>query len=202
MMAVFGGYCRSRLRRWRGHLQGLSHGRHRGNRNEWRPLGPAHTAGFVRVRGVPGPGREPACARRSGRGDRASVPPPAASTTSTPCCWARETGCRSESQTSRRRPRPGRSGTWGRAADNPVGGWYRIKNGLRGRLRQLRAAGPRGPRSRRAGAQRSQQPGASPMSALRFPGRSGPVIRGVCGCAEGCRRAPLRTNCLVRSLSA
>ena len=43
-------------------------------------------------------------------------------------------GCRSGSRTSRRKPSPGTVESWGRAADNPVGGWYGIKKGLRGRF--------------------------------------------------------------------
>ena len=37
---------------------------------------------------------------------------------------------------------PGTVEAWGRAEDNPVAGWYGLKKGLRGALRQLRAPGP------------------------------------------------------------
>ena len=59
--------------------------------------------------------------------------------------------------------KPAAEGTveaWGRSPDNPVGGWYGLKKGLRGRFRDVRAAAARGARPRRAGAQPTQQPHA------------------------------------------
>jgi hypothetical protein len=47
---------------------------------------------------------------------------------------------------------------WGRAKDNPVGGWYGQKKGYRGRLGDVRAAAARGARQGRARAQREEQP--------------------------------------------
>ena len=38
---------------------------------------------------------------------------------------------------------------WGRSPDNPVGGWYGLKKGLRGRFARLRSAGAGGARPRR-----------------------------------------------------
>ena len=46
---------------------------------------------------------------------------------------ARATGCRSGRPTSRSRPRRHGRG-WGRAEDNPVGGWYGLRKGYRGRF--------------------------------------------------------------------
>ncbi len=67
--------------------------------------------------------------------------------------------------------KPAAEGTveaWGRSADNPVGGWYGLKKGLRGTVRDVRAAAARGARPRRARAQPSQQPHAGAVAgALR-----------------------------------
>ena len=52
--------------------------------------------------------------------------------------------------------KPAAEGTveaWARSADNPVGGWYGLKKGLRGRFGDLRAAGDGGARPRRGRAQ-------------------------------------------------
>ena len=57
--------------------------------------------------------------------------------------------------------KPGTVEAWGRVADNPVGGWYGLRKGYRGPVRQLRAAGARSPRPRRGGARRAQQPHAA-----------------------------------------
>ena len=59
--------------------------------------------------------------------------------------------------------KPAAEGTveaWARADDNPVGGWYGLKKGLRGRFAQLRAAGHGGARPGRGRAQPAQQPHA------------------------------------------
>ena len=44
------------------------------------------------------------------------------------------TGCRSAARTSRSRPPTGRSRRGRAPPDNPVGGWYGLKKGLRGRF--------------------------------------------------------------------
>jgi hypothetical protein len=44
------------------------------------------------------------------------------------------TGCCSEARTSKNRLRKGTVEAWGRSAKNPVGGWYGLKKGLRGRF--------------------------------------------------------------------
>ena len=44
------------------------------------------------------------------------------------------TGCRWAMPTSRSRPPDGTVEAWGRSAANPVGGWYGLKKGLRGRF--------------------------------------------------------------------
>ncbi len=44
------------------------------------------------------------------------------------------TGCSSARPTSRSRPPRARSKAWARSPDNPVGGWYGLKKGLRGRF--------------------------------------------------------------------
>ena len=49
---------------------------------------------------------------------------------------------------------------WGRSPDNPVGGWYGLKKGLRGRFGVYLPAAPRGARPGRAHARRAQQPDA------------------------------------------
>ena len=56
------------------------------------------------------------------------------STTSTPGSRSRATGCRSVPPTRARRPPPGTVEAWGRSADNPVGGWYGVRKGYRGRF--------------------------------------------------------------------
>jgi len=55
------------------------------------------------------------------------------STTSTRGSSSRVTGCRSARPTRRRRPR-GTVEAWGRSPDNPVEGWYGLRNGYRGRF--------------------------------------------------------------------
>ena len=53
--------------------------------------------------------------------------------------------------------KPAAEGTveaWARSSDNPIGGWYGLKKGLRGTGWQLRSSGPRGFGPRRGGAQR------------------------------------------------
>lgn len=63
--------------------------------------------------------------------------------------------------------KPAADGTveaWGRSPENPVGGWYGLKKGLRGRFGKLRAAGPRGARPRRGRAQRAQQQDAGAVA--------------------------------------
>ena len=75
---------------------------------------------------------------------------------------------------------PGTVEAWGRSPDNPVGGWYGQKKGLRGRF------GMYVPPVLEAGAQRPQQPGprAAPFGVIPCPRmprrRSSFVIR--CRC--------------------
>ena len=47
---------------------------------------------------------------------------------------ARATGCRSARPTSRSAAKDGTVEAWGRSADNPVGGWYGLRKGYRGRF--------------------------------------------------------------------
>ena len=58
---------------------------------------------------------------------------------------------------------------WGRSDANPVGGWYGLKKGLRGRFGHLRAPGAGAVRPRRSGAQRSKQPHAGRRRRMRIP---------------------------------
>ncbi len=44
------------------------------------------------------------------------------------------TGCRWAPATSRRSRLPGTIEAWGRSAGNPVGGWYGLRKGYRGRF--------------------------------------------------------------------
>ena len=78
----------------------------------------------------------PAIRRRSSARSAApsSSTTPGRSTTSTRCSRPTATGCRSAAPTSRSRRRTARVEAWGRSADNPVGGWYGLKKGLRGRF--------------------------------------------------------------------
>ena len=46
----------------------------------------------------------------------------------------RATGCRSAPPTRRSPPPTGTVEAWGRSADNPVGGWYGLRKGYRGRF--------------------------------------------------------------------
>ena len=54
--------------------------------------------------------------------------------TCTRCSRPTATGCRSAAPTSRSRRAEGTVEAWGRSEDNPVGGWYGMKKGLRGRF--------------------------------------------------------------------
>jgi len=56
------------------------------------------------------------------------------STTCTRCSRSAATGCFWAALTNRSPPRKARSKRWGRSPDNPVGGWYGLKKGLRGRF--------------------------------------------------------------------
>ena len=65
--------------------------------------------------------------------------------------------------------KPAAEGTveaWGRSPGNPVGGWYGLKKGPAGPVRQLRAAGAGGTWPRRSRAQRAQQPDAGALTSL------------------------------------
>ena len=77
---------------------------------------------------------DPAGARGAGGQDRSCATTCAASTTCTPCSSSAATGCPSGTPTSRSRPPRARVEAWARADDNPVGGWYGLKKGLRGRF--------------------------------------------------------------------
>jgi hypothetical protein len=71
--------------------------------------------------------------------------------------------------------KPAAEGTveaWGRAADNPVGGWYGLKKGLRGRFG---ATGPGGAGLGRGGNPTPQQPHATAANPII---RSFPLSRG------------------------
>ena len=70
--------------------------------------------------------------------------------------------------------KPAAEGTveaWARSEDNPVGGWYGLKKGLRGRFGELRAAGARGARPRRGRAPAAQQPDARDLRVRRLGAR-------------------------------
>ena len=74
------------------------------------------------------------------------------------------TGCRSATPTSRsRRPRA-RSRPGPAADDNPVGGWYGLKKGLRGRFANYVPPVHGGARPGRGRAQRPQQPHARALA--------------------------------------
>jgi hypothetical protein len=56
--------------------------------------------------------------------------------------------------------KPAKEGTveaWGRSPENPIGGWYGLKRGLRGALRDVHAASAGSARPGRARAQPTQQ---------------------------------------------
>jgi hypothetical protein len=78
--------------------------------------------------------------------------------------------------------KPAQDGTveaWGRAPDNPVGGWYGMKRGPARPVRQPRAAGAGGAGARRGRAQRPQQPDARPLAGRpphRYLGPANPAI--------------------------
>ena len=55
---------------------------------------------------------------------------------------------------------PGTVEAWGRSPDNPVGGWYGLRNGYRGRIRDVPATAAGGARAGRAHPRISQQPDA------------------------------------------
>ena len=52
---------------------------------------------------------------------------------------------------------------WGRSADNPIGGWYGLKKGLRGRFGVYMPPLARGARPRRADPRSEEQPDAGPL---------------------------------------
>ena len=103
------------------------------DRHQGRSVAAAHPAGHLAVHDVPRRGRRPAGARLPGGVDDAEVPLSAIDDLH---AWLREQGdwVRSAPPTSRRRPRtePSRRGA-GRP-DNPVGGWYGLRKGYRGRF--------------------------------------------------------------------
>jgi hypothetical protein len=68
--------------------------------------------------------------------------------------------------------KPAADGTvegWGRLAQNPVGRWYGIKKGLRGRFGSCVPPCARGSRSGRGRARRPEQPDAGNLTARRAP---------------------------------
>ena len=65
---------------------------------------------------------------------RSSATTSGRSTTSRRCSAPTATGCRSAAPTSRSRRAEGTVEAWARSPDNPVGGWYGLKKGLRGRF--------------------------------------------------------------------
>ena len=73
-------------------------------------------------------------ARRAGRQDAAALPPALPRRPPRDARRAPATGCRSAAPTSRSRRPTGTVEAWARADDNPVGGWYGLKKGLRGRF--------------------------------------------------------------------
>ena len=90
--------------------------------------------GSQRVSGCTGP-RTPTRPRSWCRSARPSCATTCArSRTCTRCSASTATGCRSATPTSRSRPRTARSRPGPASADNPVGGWYGLKKGLRGRF--------------------------------------------------------------------
>ena len=78
--------------------------------------------------------RRSAGPRLPGGVDPARATSCAASRTCTPCSWRTETGWTSARATRARMRRPDSVEAWGRAADNPVGGWYGLRKGYRGRF--------------------------------------------------------------------
>ena len=58
----------------------------------------------------------------------------AVSTTCTRCSSRTATGCSLGNADEQKDAKPDTVEAWGRSADNPVGGWYGLKKGLRGRF--------------------------------------------------------------------
>lgn len=61
---------------------------------------------------------------------------------------------------------------WGRSPDNPVGGWYGLRSGYRGRFRHVPSAAPRGPGTGGADSRKTQQCGAWPEWLIKAIARS------------------------------
>jgi len=85
--------------------------------------------------------------------------------------------------------KPAAEGTveaWGHSPDNPVGGWYGLKKGLRGRFRRLPAATARNTRAGRGHPRGETEPDASNLSP-RGLRRSGTALA---GCPAVANRPP------------
>ncbi len=85
----------------------------------------------TRCIGTMPPTLRPSCAKRARRRSRITS---GRSRICTHRLSARVAGPRSALPTSRNRPRTGRSGPWGRSVESPVGGWYGLRKGYRGRF--------------------------------------------------------------------
>ena len=93
-----------------------------------------HRARVVGVHDVPGRRGGSAAAGVPGRVHQAHLPGHARSTTCTPGCRSRATGSTSGAADENKPAKDGTVEAFGRADDNPVGGWYGQRKGYRGRF--------------------------------------------------------------------
>ena len=103
-------------------------------RDRARPLEPHDGAGHLAVHDAPRRAGRPAGARLPGRLDDAALPPERDRRPARAGCARRATGSPSAPPTRRRSPSAGTVEAWGRSPDNPVGGWYGLRKGYRGRF--------------------------------------------------------------------
>ena len=126
-------------------------------------MGPEDRTRDERVHDVPGRVRRPARARLPGRLDAAQVPPRAIDDLHAMLKahgdWM-DLGAADEQKDAK----PGTVEAWGRDPSNPVGGWYGLRKGYRGRFGDVHAAAARGPRARRADARRQGTTGCGPRA--------------------------------------
>ena len=128
-----------------------------GSRHRRGPVDPDHPARQLGVRRLArrGEGRP----RDPGRLDHAQLPVAVHRGPARDAARAR----RLDAARQRRRAEGGQAGTveaWAGPTDNPVGGWYGLRKGYRGRFGDVRAAGAGAPRAGRARAPAAQQPDA------------------------------------------
>ena len=90
--------------------------------------------GGSRVHGVPGRVARPAGAGLRGREDPAELPAALRRGPGHRCCGRTASGCHSGNADEQKPAPEGSVEAWGRWEGNPVGGWYGLKKGLRGRF--------------------------------------------------------------------